>query len=543
MRTRTTPGPAKAGKSAASTPRLLADAMQRHREGRLAEAAELYRRVLALQPKHPDALHLLGLLEHARGAHADSLKLIERAIAINARIAAFHTARGMVLAALGRGEAALQALARALSLEPRNPEALNTLGNLRLSMGDAVAAEESYRQALDARPQYAEALSNLGSALRAQGRLADAEAALLEAIRLRPSYATALANLGLVLQEQARWVEALAMYDRALAADSRHPAAHGNRSMLLLLLGRLEEGFAEYEWRWRMPDFATPRRDFPQPAWNGSRLAGETLLVHAEQGLGSAIQFVRYVKPISDKTGARVILECQPPLLRLFRQSVAGWGEPIAEVVVKGEALPPFDRQVPLMSLPHLLGTTLSTIPVTIPYLRADDGDIAVWQARLTSARRPRIGLVWAGNRRHENDHNRSLPANRLVPLVSCLEAAFFSLQVPVSPFDLACFPAGRVVDLAPHLADFADTAAALAALDLVITVDTAAAHLAGALGRPAWLLLPFVPEWRWLLDREDSPWYPSLRLFRQRYPGDWDEVIERVAVALPEWAESIGSR
>ncbi|MBK8208714.1 MAG: tetratricopeptide repeat protein [Rhodospirillales bacterium] len=542
MRTRTSsPGPAKAGNSAA-TPRLLADAVQRHREGRLAEAAELYRRILALQPKHPDALHLLGLVEHARGAHADSLKLIERAIAINGRIAAFHTARGTVLAALGRGEAAFQALTRALALEPRNPEALNTLGNLRLSSGDAVAAEDAYRQALAAKPEYAEALSNLGSALRAQGRLADAEAALREAIRLRPSYATALANLGLVLQEQARWAEALATYDRALAPDSRHPAAHGNRSMLLLLLGRLEEGFAEYEWRWQMPDFATPRRDFPQPLWNGERLSGETLLVHAEQGLGSAIQFVRYVKPAA-AMGARIVLECQPPLLRLFRQSLAGPGEPVAEVIIKGEALPPFDRQVPLMSLPHLLGTTLSTIPAGIPYLRADEADIAVWRGRLASAPRPRIGLVWAGNRRHENDHNRSLPATGLAPLVSRFDAAFFSLQVPVSPSDLACFPAGRLVDYAPLLTDFADTAAALAALDLVITVDTAAAHLAGALGRPGWLLLPFVPEWRWLLDREDSPWYPSLRLFRQRSPGDWDEVIERVAAALPGWAAQMGSR
>jgi len=534
------PGAAKPRSGANPLARDLAAAVQRHRQGRLGEAADLYRRVLARQPSHADALHLLGLLEHGRGRHSEALPLIERAIAAQGGIAAFHIAHGSVLTALGQPDSAEQALGRALAIDPAHPEALNALGNLRLAAGDAVAAVEAYRQALAARPDYAEALSNLGSALRAQGRLAEAEAALRQAIGHRPTYASALANLGLVLQEQGRWSEALAAYDAALAADGGHPAARGNRAMLLLLLGRLEEGFAEYEARWQMPGFSTQRRDFGCPAWDGSPLDGKTLLVHAEQGLGSAIQFVRYAALAAGR-GARVVLESQPPLLRLFRQSLVGPGLPVEAVIGKGEALPPCDRHAALMSLPHLLGTTLESIPATIPYLAASADDVATWRQRLAATPMPRIGLVWAGNARHENDHNRSMPAAALAPLVARTAASFFSLQVPAKPGDLDSLPPGRVTDLSAQLGDFADTAAVLEVLDLLITVDTAAAHLAGALGRPAWLLLPYIPEWRWLRDREDSPWYPSLRLFRQTAPGNWVGPVEQVRAALARAGLSLG--
>lgn len=510
----------------------LALAIRHHRAGHLAEATELYRQVLAQRPRQADALHLLGLLEHALGHHQEALALTGRAIAADGRIAAFHVAHACVLSALGRGDAAAAAIGRALSLDPANAEALNTQGNLRLAAGAAAEAEAAYRQALRVRPDYAEALSNLGSALRAQDRLTEAEAALRQAVSSRPGYANALANLGLVLQEQGRCDEALAACDQAITADPDHAAAHGNRAMLLLLLGRLEEGFAEYEWRWRMPGFATARRDFGCPAWAGERLDGATLLIHAEQGLGSAIQFVRYAALAAGRC-TRVVLECQAPLLRLFRQSLAGPEGPVAEVVRKGDPLPLCDRHAPLMSLPHLFGTTLATVPAEIPYLAAAASDVGAWQARLMTAPPPRVGLVWSGNPRHENDRNRSLPAAALAPLVAGSAGSFFSLQVPARAQDLAALPPGRVVDLAGNLADFADTAAAISALDLVISVDTAVAHLAGALGRPTWLLLPHIAEWRWLRERTESPWYPSLRLFRQRAPGDWDDVVGRVAAAL----------
>jgi tetratricopeptide (TPR) repeat protein len=515
--------------------RMLAEAVQAHRAGRLDEAAALYRRILTVQPRHADVLHLSGQIAESNGDHATALAFIARAIAANGHITAFHVSEGIVLLALGRLDEARRALQRALRLDRDSAEAHNVLGNVLQRLGERDASLASYGRALALRPRYAEAHNNLGSALRALGRLDEAESELHRAVELRPGYAAALANLGLVLQEQGRYGEALDGYDRALASDPAHATAHGNRAMLLLLLGRLREGFAEYEWRWRMPGFATPRREFPQPLWNGGALAGRTLFVHAEQGLGSAIQFARYAG-LAAARGGRVFLECRRPLRRLFAQSLARPGGPAAGVVVKGEELPPFDCHAPLMSLPHLLGTTLDTIPGEVPYLTARREDVAAWRERLAGAPRPRIGLVWAGDANHENDHNRSMPAHFLAPLVADAPAGFFSLQVPARGELSAVFPAGRVADLAPTLADFADTAAVVANLDLVISVDTAVAHLAGALARPVWLLLPRVPEWRWLLDREDSPWYPTMRLFRQHEAGDWQGLVDRATRVLRAW-------
>lgn len=533
---RTPSGPARGGGAgaAAAIADLLRTAVDLHRQGRRQEAEALYRQALALQPDQPDALHLLGQLEHGRGRLAEALALFDRAVSVRPT-AAFWVSLGGVLLDLQRWDEAAGAMRRAIALDPGRAEAHNALGFALLTTGGRDGAIQAFRQALAARPEFPEALNNLGSALRAEGCLDEAEGAFERAIALRPNYGAALANLGLVLQEQARYGDALDAYDRAVAAAPNLPAARGNRAMLLLLLGRLEEGFAEYQWRWKMPGFATPARDLGAPDWDGSPLEGRTLLVHAEQGLGSAIQFARYVPRLP---GGRVILECHRPLHRLFSRSLEGEGG--VQVVVKGEPLPPAQCQAPLMSLPHLTGTTLSTIPADVPYLRADPAPAAVWQKRIAALAGalpgPRVGLVWAGNPRHENDHNRSLPApvlaTVLAPLLSV--ATCFSLQVPGRPADLALLP--DVIDLAPELADFADTAAVIEALDLVISVDTAVAHLAGALARPVWLLLPFVPEWRWLLDREDCPWYPTMRLFRQPAAGDWRSVFERVTAALAGW-------
>jgi tetratricopeptide (TPR) repeat protein len=514
---------------------LLSEATALHRRGRLDEAEALYRQVLAVQPNHPDALYLFGLVRQARGDAAAALAALDRAIRLRRDIPAYHLAQAATLLACQAPRDAQESAQRALALDPGNAEAHNVLGNALLRLAECSAAIASYREAIALRPEYAEAWNNLGSALREAERSVEAERALREAVRLRPGYASALANLGLVLQDQARWPEALDCFDAALVAAPAHAVARGNRAMLLLLLGRLEEGFREYEWRWRMPDFATPSRPFAQPAWDGADLKGATLLVHAEQGLGSAIQFARFLSPAS-RRGGPVILECQRPLLRLFRESLAAPDGPLIDVVVKGEPLPAFDRQLPLMSLPTVLGTGLATIPAAIPYLRADPEEAQLWRDRLSGVPRPRVGLVWAGNPEHANDRNRSLPAKMMARLAMTGNASLFSLQVPARPQDLAVFPAGSLTDLAPDLPDFAATAAALTALDLVISVDTAVAHLAGALGRPTWLLLPHVPDWRWLLGRDDSPWYPGMRLFRQPAPGDWEEPVRRITPALRGW-------
>ncbi|MBK8173928.1 MAG: tetratricopeptide repeat protein [Rhodospirillales bacterium] len=507
--------------------RLLAEALAQHRLGHLAQAATLYRRLLAREPRHADACHLLGVAELGMGRAAEALASIDSAIAANDKLAAFRISRSAALLSLGRYDEAAQSIDIALRLDGNNAEAHNVMGNILVAQGQPQAAVACYEQALALRPAYAEAQNNLGSGLRAIGRLDDAERALRAALDLRPTYPSALANLGLVLQEQARYAEALVAYERAIAADANHAAAHGNRAMLQLLLGRLEEGFAEYEWRWRMPGFATPSRTFAAPAWDGSDPAGRTIFVHAEQGLGSAIQFARYASLLAMR-GARVILECRRPLQRLFEQSLVGENG-IARVVAKSDDVSSFDCHVPLMSLPHRLGTSLCTVPRAVPYLRANTDDVRYWHQRLEACARPLIGLVWAGNPRHENDHNRSMPASELATLAAATSATYVSLQVPAAPNQLSAFAPGTILDFQTELGDFAQTAALIANLDLVISVDTAAAHLAGAMDRPVWILLPFVPEWRWLLAREDSPWYASARLIRQSAPGDWAELTARV--------------
>jgi tetratricopeptide (TPR) repeat protein len=513
-------------------PHLLIEAVSRHRAGRLAEAASLYQQVLRSHPRNADALHLLGVVAHQTGDHPRAVVLIRKAIARNPNIAAYHNNLGAALLALDRREEAGIRFAEALRHDPNYAEAHNNAGNLCMREGRPAEAESCYRKALAIKPDYAIAHNNLGGALREQGLLEPARSSYEAAISCTPQYATALSNLGRVLHELGRFEEALAAFGRALAIDPALAEAHANRATTLLLLGRLAEGWEEYEWRWRVPGFTTPRRDFVQPLWDGSPLTGRTIFLHAEQGLGSAIQFVRYVGEVAT-LGGSVILECQKPLLRLFAALSRGPQPLVSRVIGKGETPPAFDVHAPLMSLPRLFDTRIETIPAAVPYLSVDEDLIRVWQQRLGSSSALRVGLVWAGNPRHANDRNRSMPADRFLPLVESGLASFFSLQMGAAANEAAHLAGTPIRDLTPEIADFADTAAVLRNLDLVISVDTAVAHLAGALARPVWMLVPFVPEWRWLLEREDTPWYPTMRLFRQRATGDWAGVIGRIIRAL----------
>lgn len=506
----------------------VVEAVALHRRGRLDLAEAIYRDILRKAPNQPDALHLLGLVAHQRGRQDRAIQLIQRAVRIDPANAAYANSLGLALFANGKPAEAAAAFGQAIDLDPGLAEAHNNLGNARLRAGDLPGAAAAYQRAIALRPEYAEAHANLAAALRRAGELAAARAAAEQALAVRPRYVGALCTLGLIRHEQGEYEAALAAYDRALALDPKHATTRANRATLLLLLGRMEEGWREYEWRWRTEGFTTAPRDFGRRAWDGSDLAGRTLLVHAEQGLGSAIQFVRYL-PLLAARGARVMLECQPPLARLFASLIGG--SPAA-IVRKGEALPDFAVHAPLMSLPRLLGTTLDSIPNAVPYLAADEELRRLWRQRLAGVGRPRVGLVWAGNPNHGNDRNRSMPAGALAPLLACPDIAFIDLQVGAGAAERADLPEGAVV--APgSIADFADTAAIVAELDLVISVDTAVAHLGGALAKPVWLLLPFVGEWRWLLDRTDTPWYPTMRLFRQPSPGDWPAVVDAVAAAL----------
>ena len=530
QRTGTNTGSRRESAGAAALPLLMA-AVDDHRAGRLDAAEAGYERVLALQPRHPDALHLLGVVAHQRGEHARAVALIRRAVAINRNDPAFPCHLGAALLAQGRADDAILALRKALSLNSDHVDSLTNLGNAWMQKGKPEDAERCYRRAVALRPDAPAGHSNLGSALRAQGRLADAEACYETALHLRPAYPAALSNLGRVLHEQARYEEALARFDVALRLDSAYEDAHANRGVLLLTLGRFPEGWQDYAWRFAARGSGAAAATTP---WDGSDPAGRSIRVRAEQGIGSAIHFVRYV-PMLVERGARVVLECRRPLLRLFASLLPEGVRERVTLVAPGEGAAA-DFEVPLLSLPQLFGTDAASIPARIPYLAADPALTARWGERLDlPADSTRVGLVWSGNTAHENDRNRSMPAERFGPLLDVPGCAFLSLQIGARERDLERHARGRVRTLGAATPDFADTAAILQHLDVVVSVDTAVAHLAGALGRLCFLLVPYVPEWRWQLERSDSPWYPSLRLFRQTAPGDWAGVITRVAAALSD--------
>ena len=401
-------------------------------------------------------------------------------------------------------------------------------------LGRYEEAVASYRKALDSAPDMGEIHNNLGNSLLALGRFTEAADCFLRAAAILITSAVPLAAGATALQALGRIAEAEAACRKAILLDSAFASAHWNLALNLLLQGRYEEGWQEYEWRWRKPDFTSPCRHTDIPLWDGSPLEGRTILLHAEQGFGDAIQFVRYV-PLVAERGGTVVIECHPQLVRLF-QSVAG----VQFVVPFGTALPPFSWQAPLLSLPGIFGTTLQNIPSAHPYLRVSGERRLKWSTLMSVyPMNNRIGLVWAGKK--YPDPLRSCRLEDLAPLASVNEGTFFSLQLGDEAGQAVTPPSDMdLVDLTGLIDDFADTAALIEQLDLVITIDTAVAHLAGAMGKQVYLMLPFAPDWRWLLERSDSPWYPKMLIFRQRQPGNWAEVINRLQAALETLSHSI---
>lgn len=556
---------------------LLREAVELQQNGALAEAETVYHEILALRPRHFDALQLLGALALQTGCYEEGVTLLKKAVEIDPRQAAVHSNLAFALNALGRHEAALAATARALSLKHGFVDALNNRGTALAGLERPAEALASFEQALAAKPDFPEVWSNRSCALRDLGRPEDAVASCDQAIALRPNFAEAWSNRGNALSDLNRPLEAQASYERALSASSnltdawnnlgltyvdmnRHADAlacygralalspdsaetHWNRALCLLQMGELSAGFAEYEWRWRRKRIAPNRRAFEAPLWLGETpLAGKTILLHAEQGLGDTLQFCRYATLVAAQ-GARVVLEVQPELTRLLDAL-----EGVDELITAGTPLPAFDCHSPLLSLPLAFHTTVSTIPARTPYLSADDAATAHWRTRIAQAGPPhalKVGLVWAGGHRphvpelRKNDARRSLTFDRFAPIVETPGVQFFSLQKgdnaarQLSAMAERHEASRRVIDWTDELTDFADTAALIENLDLVISVDTSTAHLAGALNKPVWILNRLDTCWRWMLEREDTPWYPSARLFRQPSLGDWESVIDSVARAL----------
>ena len=426
-------------------------------------------------------------------------------------------------------QGAVETARAALVLDDRLAEAWMTQGVALRELGQLDPAVEALRRAVELSPDDAPAHTNLGNALLDQDNHAEADAAFRRAIALDPTLAEAHSGLGYLLSNERRYDEAIASCERAIALRPDFAEAHWNQGFAYLLAGDFARGWEKYEWRKRHPRYAAAYPSFPAPTWEGEDLSGRTLLIHAEQGLGDSIQFIRYAEELAAR-GARIIVACDKALISLFAP-VTG----VAQAVDKAGALPAFDLWVDQMSLPRVTRTRLDTIPAPIAYLVADEARVATWRLELGSG--VNVGLVWAGNPQHSNDRRRSLPVDAIRPLLDVAGLRFVSLQVGRRGREVEQFASAAVVDLAPRLSDFMETAAVVANLDLVIAVDTAVAHLAGALGKPAWVLLRTRPDWRWLLEREDSPWYPSLRLFRQRHAGDWEDVVGRVRAALARLA------
>ena len=572
----------------------LSQALSAHQQGKLADADKLYSFILAKNPQHADALHYAGVVRLQSGQVEAGVSMMEAALRINPKSADIlsnlanglitlkrhaealvhldqaikllpakpeaHTNRGIALAALGRHAEALEAQKRAIALRPNFLEALNNLGNAQralkqydeaiASYDKALALRANYPEALNnkglalnalrryeeaitffdkaiaARPHYAEAFSNKGNAFKELQRFDEAVSCYTLAVALKPDFAQAHYNRGNTLGAQNRYDDALAAYRDALALEPEHVDSHWNSCLAHLLQGKLEQGWTEYSWRWKLKDAEAPRA-FDCAAWQGEPLQGKQIILWAEQGLGDSIQFARYASLLSAQ-GARVVLEVQAPLESLLARI-----EGVSSVVARGTAAPAADYHCSLLDLPLRLNTTLASVPARVPYLKPDAAREQAWAARLASARKPRIGLVCSGNPKLANDRNRSIPLAAFASLLND-SASFYMLQKEYRADDLATLSATpQITDLSAELNDFEDTAAVIAQLDLVICVDTSVAHLAGALGKPVWILLPFAPDWRWLLDRTDSPWYPGARLYRQTRIGDWSSLIQRVAADL----------
>ncbi|AMN43366.1 tetratricopeptide repeat protein [Rhodoplanes sp. Z2-YC6860] len=473
----------------------LAFASELERSGLFDEAEQRYRAVLQSDPRQWQALHQLGSIFLERGDHVQALEYMAAAMKANPASAEAKSNYGFILQKMERHEEALDYFSRSLVV----------------------------------RPTYAPALLNRGVSLHQLGRLQQALDNFERVLALEPRNVKALYNRANILHELRRFDESLATFQQTLALAPNYAEAQLNEALTRLLLGDFERGWRQYEWRWKAESQRHQRRDFAQPLWlGGEALAGKTILVHAEQGFGDAFQFVRYLPRLA-ALGAEVILEVKPGL-RAILSGMNG----VARVVEQGEPHPHFDVHCPIMSLPLAFRTTLDTIPADVPYLKAPPDRLQKW-SHLSSRQGFRVALAWAGSATHKQDQLRSIPLKELVPLIAGADGVeWLSVQRELRAGDAELLnELPKVRSLGGELEDFADTAAVLSQADLVITVDTAVAHLAGALGRPVWLLVQYSPDFRWLLDREDSPWYPTLRIFRQDQLRDWSGVAGRVAEAL----------
>ena len=531
------------------------------------EALAEYEAVLKLAPNDEESHFNLGDIFLEKSDLAEAERRLKRALELRADRSATHEILFVVLWRQRRLDEAQPSFQRALALEWNSAQGLKNIGSRLVKSGATEAAWICFEKALALDPNEADAHNGMGALLQEQGKLDEAEARFLRALACRPEFAQAQCNLGNIALKRKQFAEAKRRYERALAIDAGMAEAHSNlgsilvaehkfeegrrsyaralelapgfndglwnRCMLDLLEGKFDSGWKGYEVRRAMERIAP--RSLPEPLWRGEPLNGARILLHAEQGQGDTLQFMRYA-PLVHAAGGTVILDVKPPVLRLAKQLPG-----VSDAIASGNPLPACEWQCPLMSLPLALKTSLESIPARVPYLHVPDearqkaAGVELPQGKL------RVGFVWRGNPEYRDDELRSMALSTFAPLFGVDGVQFCSLQIGPAAAQLRDVDA-QIVDLTADIADFADTAALIERLDLVISVDTAVAHLTGALARPVWTLLPFAPDWRWLLDREDSPWYPTMRLFRQPSPGNWPEVIARAGEELKKLAAAIQS-
>ena len=502
---------------------LLARAEEHQRTQDWRGAADLYEELLKSAPLEAELWYQTGYCLQRSGEPEKALQYLEKATILAPENATYEIEKGDTLQGMRRLREAVIAYARALEIDPKNVTAYTNLGIALKEGGHSAEAVANLECAIELAPDDPVVRLNYGSALMHIGDLPNALEQFQTATSIAPHYAEAWSNLGFALHESLRSDEAIKAHERALTIAPDIPAIHWNYAMTLLALGDYENGLREFEYRREMPD--RKPRPFPSPEWTGQDLSGRRLLVHAEQGLGDTLQYARFFSRLS-KLGAEVVVSVQSALATLIEDL-----EGVSQVVAGQETPPEHCYNIPIMSLPFRLGLGLDDLSDSEPYIFASgDGSIPV----LKSAGKQSIGLVWAGNPRHANDRNRSCSLADFSPLFEQSNLIWYSLQVGSRASEFRSSP-NHLVDLSPHLTDFKKTASAIHALDLVIAVDTAVAHLAGAMGKPVWILLPYAADWRWLTNRCDSPWYPSAHLFRQPTPGNWPSLINMVSDALAE--------
>lgn len=484
------------------THNIIQLALQHHEEGNLHEAERLYREILKVQPYNCDALNLIGVLFSQGGQYDDSINYIKKSLEYN----------------------------------PNNAGAYNNLGTSYQGKYQMKEAIFCYKKAIEIDPHFINAYYNLGAAYQDMGQLDEAIAWYQKVLLLEPHLVNAYYNLGIALRDRGSIDEAINCYQKALQYDPDNAYAHFNMSLVYLLSGKFKEGWKEFDWRWKIENFR--QRSFIQPQWDGSDIADKRILLYAEDGFGDTIQFIRYIPYFKDLR-AKILIECQSELFSLIN-NLQGHDR----VIAQGEQLPEFDLHCSLLRLPAIFDTTIENIPSSEPYISVKPALVKKWKDKMQSdGSRVKIGLVWAGSPREGKLLNRSCSFELFLPLFQLDNAEFYSLQkgqaaqqAKIPPEDI------KLIDLTENLTNFSDTAALIENLDLVISVDTAVAHLAGAIGKPVWTLVSFPPDWRWLLNREDSPWYPTMRLFRQQQSKFWEPVMARLSEELKIFIESYGS-